>query len=60
MLNTNQELTISEVLTLITENRFEQAKYLSYVWKLVFENKIKIDYENIKIDMNSLIRLNNE
>ena len=60
VLKTNQELIVSEVLNLITENRFEQAKYLPYIWKLVFENKIKIDYENIKIDMNSLIRLNDE
>lgn len=60
VLKTNQELIVSEVLNLITENRFEQAKYLPYIWKLVFENRLKVDYENIKIDMNSLIRLNDE
>lgn len=60
ILKDNQELSVIEVLALITENRFEQAKYLPYIWKLAFENRIKVDYEKIQINMNSLIRLNDE
>jgi hypothetical protein len=60
ILKDNQELSVIEVLALITENRFEQAKYLPYIWKLVFENTIKVDYEKIQINMNLLIRLNDE
>ncbi len=60
ILKYNQELSVLEVLALITENRFEQAKYLPYIWKLVFENRLKVDYEKVQINMNSLIRLNDE
>jgi len=60
ILKDNQELSVLEVLVLITENRFEQAKYLPYIWKLVFENRLKVDYEKVQINMNSLIRLNDE
>ena len=60
ILKDNQELSVLEVLALITENRFEQAKYLPYIWKLVFENRLKVDYEKIQINMNSLLRLNDE
>lgn len=60
ILKSNNESNPTEILNQITENRFEQAKYLPFIWKLVFFNKIKVDYENTKIDMYSLLRLNDE
>lgn len=58
--NTSPELSVTEVLSLISTNRFEQAKYLPYIWKLAFENVLKVDYKNSQLNMNSLIRLNDE
>jgi hypothetical protein len=60
ILKAKQTTTITKLLALITDNRFEQAKYLPYVWKLVFENVLDVDYKKIKLDMNSFVRLNNE
>tara|TARA_R110002050_G_scaffold56_2_gene408 strand:- start:336 stop:998 length:663 start_codon:yes stop_codon:yes gene_type:complete len=60
ILKENSEVSVSELLTSVTENRFEQAKYLPYVWKLVFDKLIKLDYQNIQINMNSQLRLNDE
>jgi hypothetical protein len=60
ILKSNKELSVTNVLKLITDNRFEQAKYLPYIWKLTFENTIKVDYEKIQINMNSQLRLNDE
>ena len=55
-----EDTTITELLSLLSNNRFEQAKYLPSIWKLVFDNIIDINYETEQIGMNSIIRLKNE
>ncbi|RBQ32787.1 hypothetical protein CRU92_03465 [Arcobacter sp. FW59] len=55
-----EDTTITELLSLLSNNRFEQAKYLPSIWKLVFDNIIDINYKTEQIGMNSIIRLKNE
>lgn len=59
-LQKNKEVNIKDFLFFLSSNRIEQAKFLPYIWKLVFENIIYLDYKSEAITMNSLIRLNNE
>lgn len=60
ILKTIEDTTITELLSLLSNNRFEQAKYLPSIWKLVFDNIIDINYKTEQIGMNSTIRLNHE
>ena len=60
ILKTIEDTTITELLSLLSNNRFEQAKYLPSIWKLVFDNIIDINYKTEQIAMNSTIRLNHE
>lgn len=59
-LKTSQYSTITELLSLLSNNKFEQAKFLPSIWKLVFDNIIDINYKTEQIGMNSIIRLKNE
>ena len=59
-LKTSQCSTITELLSLLSNNKFEQAKFLPSIWKLVFDNIIDINYKTEQIGMNSIIRLKNE
>lgn len=60
MLAQNKEISVTDLLSLLSENRYTQAEYLPYIWKMVFKNRIYIDIQLIQINMNSLIRLNDE
>ena len=59
-LKTSQYKTITELLSLLSNNKFEKAKFLPSIWKLVFDNIIDINYKTEQIGMNSIIRLKNE
>lgn len=59
-LDNKKELNITEILSRITDNKYDQAKYLPYIWKLTFEKVLMLDYENKKLNMQSIVRLNNE
>jgi hypothetical protein len=56
----NNELQVSELLELLSTNKYEQAKFLPYVWKLAFEDVLSVDYENMPLNMNSVIRYKHE
>lgn len=56
----DKELSVTEILEKISTNKFEQAKYLPYVWKLAFEGVLKVDYKNTQLNMESLVRINDE
>ena len=60
ILKKENALLVNEILELISANKFEQASYLPYIWKLVFENTLKVDYENMQLNMKSLVRIDNE
>ncbi|MFW0696966.1 TnsA endonuclease C-terminal domain-containing protein, partial [Aliarcobacter butzleri] len=52
-LKSSQYTTITELLSLLSNNKFEQAKFLPSIWKLVFDNIIDINYKTEQIGMNS-------
>lgn len=56
----HNELQIVELLELLSNNKYEQAKLLPYIWKLAFEEVLSVDYKNMSLNMNSVIRYNNE
>ncbi|PPK61829.1 TnsA endonuclease-like protein [Malaciobacter marinus] len=60
ILKKEKELLVNEILELISANKFEQASYLPYIWKLTFENTLKVDYESTQLNMKSLVRIDNE
>lgn len=53
-------IKVKDLLNNLTTNKFEQAKYLPYVWALCFTQILYIDYLQDKITMNSTVRIGNE
>lgn len=54
------ELQVVKLLELLSTNKFEQAKFLPYIWKLAFDDVLDVDYKNTRLSMNSVIRFSNE
>lgn len=54
------ELQVVKLLELLSTNKFEQAKFLPYIWKLAFDDVLDVDYKTTRLSMNSVIRFSNE
>lgn len=54
------ELQVVKLLELLSTNKFEQAKFLPYIWKLAFDGVLDVDYKTTRLSMNSVIRFSNE
>jgi len=50
-------MTVSELIEKLSLSRYQQAKLLPSVWKMVFEGICHADFKNSELTMNSQIGL---
>lgn len=55
ILKKQSTLTVLELLEKFSQSKYQQAKILPYIWKMVFDGVCHIDYKNRELSMNSLI-----
>lgn len=54
ILETGESMSVTECMNRLSQNRYDQAIHLPYLWHLIFTGKISIDMDS-KITNNSLI-----
>jgi hypothetical protein len=57
VLRHHKEVTADSLMQALSSNRLEQAKILPFIWKMVFDGAIHVDYIDTKLSMQSILRL---
>ncbi|MGE4396256.1 MAG: TnsA endonuclease N-terminal domain-containing protein [Sulfurimonas sp.] len=48
-------ISVVDLLNELSTSRYEQAKQLPFIWKMIFNGKLKTDFENSELKMDSIV-----